>query len=96
MTTPDTFTAQMAIARSTGRWRLYVVIYGELVFEWPEYVFDGATVPTVQDRSRALDALGYTFTDSPRWDWTEDYAPGDDPAGPVRLIASARVREVAS
>ncbi|NEC69346.1 DUF6303 family protein [Streptomyces sp. SID9727] len=96
MTTADTFTAQMSIAPVTGRWRLYVVIYGELVSEWPEYVFDGATVPSVQDRPRALNALGYTFTDGPAWDWTEDHVPGDDPAGPVHLIASARVREVAS
>ncbi|MFE7518640.1 DUF6303 family protein [Streptomyces halstedii] len=96
MSAADTFTAQMAIGRSTGRWRLYVVIFGGLVSEWPEYVFDGASVPSVQDRSRALNALGYAFTDGPVWDWTEDHIPGDDPAGPVYLIASARVREVAS
>ncbi|MFE9252011.1 DUF6303 family protein [Streptomyces sp. NPDC007088] len=96
MSAADTFTAQMAIGRNTGRWRLYVVIFGGLVSEWPEYGFDGDAVPSVQDRSRALDALGYVFTDGPIWDWTEDHAPGDDPAGPVRLIASTRVREVAS
>ncbi|MYY05031.1 DUF6303 family protein [Streptomyces sp. ATexAB-D23] len=96
MSAPDTFPAQMAIAQSTGRWRLYVAIYGGLVSEWPEYVFEGAAVPSVQDRSRALDALGYTFTGAPVWDWIEDYAPGDDPAQPVSLIATTRVREVAS
>ncbi|PWS46419.1 hypothetical protein DLE01_34655, partial [Streptomyces sp. FT05W] len=62
MSGPDTFTAQMAIGRSTGRWRLYVVIFGGLVLDWPEYVFEGDAVPSVQDRSRALNALGYTFT----------------------------------
>ncbi|MEV5653728.1 DUF6303 family protein [Streptomyces sp. NPDC052291] len=96
MTTADTFTAQMSITRDTGRWRLYVVIYGELVSEWPEYVFDGATVPSVQDRSRALNTLGYTFTVGPVWNWTEDHVPGDDPTGPVRLIASVPAREVAT
>ncbi|MEU5821864.1 DUF6303 family protein [Streptomyces sp. NPDC047803] len=96
MSTPDTFTAQMAIGQHTGRWRLYVVIFGALVSQWPEHVFDGDTVPSVQDRSQALNALGYTPVEGPVWDWTEDYFPGDDPAGPVRLIASARVREVAS
>ncbi|MEV5658147.1 DUF6303 family protein [Streptomyces sp. NPDC052291] len=96
MSTPDTFTAQMAIGQHTGRWRLYVVVYGVLASEWPEYVFEGAAVPSVQDRSRALDALGYTFTDRAEWDWTEDYVLGDDPAKAVSLFASARVREVAS
>ncbi|MFF7341491.1 DUF6303 family protein [Streptomyces sp. NPDC008163] len=96
MSAPGTFPAQMAIGQSTGRWRLYVAIYGIPGSQWPEYVFDGAAVPSVQDRSRALDALGYTFTDTPEWAWSEDYAPGDDPAQPVSLIASAQVREVAS
>ncbi|WP_330239470.1 DUF6303 family protein [Streptomyces sp. NBC_00525] len=96
MNTADTFTAQMSIAQDTGRWRLYVAVYGGLVSEWPEFVFDGAAVPSVQDRSRALAVLGYTFTGDPVWDWIEDHVPGDDPAGPVRLIASVRVREVAS
>ncbi|MCG7525047.1 DUF6303 family protein [Streptomyces sp. OfavH-34-F] len=96
MSAPDVFPARMAIGQSTGRWRLYVAIYGIPGFQWPEYVFGGTTVPSVQDRSRALDALGYTFIGDPVWDWVEDYAPGDDPAQPVSLIASARVREVAS
>lgn len=96
MSAPDTFTAQMAIAQSTGRWRLYVAIYGRSAPRWPEYVFEGAAVPSVQDRSRALDALGYTFTGAPVWDWIEDYAPSDDPAQPVSLFATTQVRLVTS
>ncbi|MET9107014.1 DUF6303 family protein [Streptomyces zhihengii] len=82
-----TFTAQMAASPETGRWRLYVVIFGAT--EWPTYDFDGPAVPTVQERSRALAALGYVFTDGPGWDWTEDVTPDYDPV----LIAAAKVRE---
>ncbi|MGW3623202.1 DUF6303 family protein [Streptomyces sp. NPDC000880] len=89
-----TFTAQMAASWTSGRWRLYVVLPGP-VSQWPEYHFGGAAVPTVQERSRALNALGYAFTDDTEWDWIEDIAPGDDPASPVRLIASITVREAA-
>ncbi|WP_330313276.1 DUF6303 family protein [Streptomyces sp. NBC_00523] len=96
MSAPDTFPAVMTTQQDTGRWRLYVAIYGVPASQWPEYVFDGATVPSVRDRSRALDALGYTFTASPEWGWIEDYVPGDDPAQPVSLFASAQVRKVAS
>ncbi|MBM9620581.1 hypothetical protein JE024_17890 [Streptomyces zhihengii] len=81
----------MASHRETGQWRLYVVIFG--ASEWPTYDFDGPGVPTVQERSRALAALGYVFTDGPGWEWTEDVTPDDDPAAPVVLIAFTSVRE---
>ena len=88
-----TFTAQMAASRTSGRWRLYVVLLSVPVSQWPEHAFGGPTVPTVQERSRALCALGYVFTDDTEWRWAEDVAPGDDPAAPVRLVASVTVRE---
>ncbi|MFL3869618.1 DUF6303 family protein [Streptomyces griseobrunneus] len=96
MSAADALTALMSVSRTTGRWRLFVVVLGVPVSQWPEYVLDGDAVPSVQGRSRALEALGYAFTDAPGWEWTEDHLPSDDAAGPVRLIAAARVREVAS
>ncbi|TXS49886.1 DUF6303 family protein [Streptomyces sp. t39] len=91
MTAAGSLTAQLSASRVTGRWRLYVVLLGAPV--WPTYDFDGPTVPTVQERSRALTALGYVFTDGPDWEWTEDVTPDDDPAAPVVLIAATSVRE---
>ncbi|MDN3293505.1 DUF6303 family protein [Streptomyces ficellus] len=88
-----TYTAQMAVSRWTGRWRLYVALLGEPSSQWPEYEFGGAVVPTVAARSRALNALGYVFTDGAEWTWTEDSTVPDDAASPVLLIASAAVRE---
>ncbi|MFE7383502.1 DUF6303 family protein [Streptomyces zhihengii] len=83
-----TFTAQMAASPETGRWRLYIVVFGAT--DWPTYTFDGPGVPTVEQRSRALAALGYASTDGPGWDWTEDVTPVDDPV----LIAATTVRRV--
>lgn len=89
-----TLTAQMATSLTTGRWRLYVAVLGVPASRWPEYDFGrAAPVPTAQERSRALDALGYVFTGTDGWRWCEDVVPEDDPASPVRLIASIRVRE---
>ncbi|MGI5481960.1 DUF6303 family protein [Streptomyces lavendofoliae] len=88
-----TFTAQMAVSRWTGRWRLYVVLLGKRSSQWPEYEFDGAVVPTVAARSRALNKLGFVFTDGAAWTWVEDSVVADDAASPVLLIASASVRE---
>ncbi|EFL39747.1 DUF6303 family protein [Streptomyces griseoflavus] len=83
-------TAQMA--RRRGRWRLYVVLFHTPA--WPERdLGGGAAVPTVQQRSRALQALGYALIDGARWEWTEDSETPDDPASAVLLIASVTVRE---
>ncbi|MGX1884443.1 DUF6303 family protein [Streptomyces sp. NPDC055287] len=91
-----TFTAQMAVSQTTGRWRLYVVLLGVPVSQWPEHDFGrGAAVPTVAERSRALNALGYMFTGGTGWEWSETSDTVDDAASPVRLIASVRVREAA-
>jgi hypothetical protein len=88
-----TFTAQMSRSAVTGRWRLYVVLL-DGQSQWPEHDLGRrAVIPTVQQRSRALNALGYVSTDDMQWQWTEDIARGDDPASPVRLIASITVRE---
>ncbi|MEU6005906.1 DUF6303 family protein [Streptomyces sp. NPDC047453] len=83
-------TAQMA--RRRGRWRLYVVLFNTPT--WPERdLGGGAAVPTVQQRSRALHALGYALTDGAGWEWTEDSETPDDPTSAVLLIASVTVRE---
>ncbi|MFE7357568.1 DUF6303 family protein [Streptomyces sp. NPDC057543] len=81
------------ISNRGGRWRLYVALLGVPVSQWPEHDFGPAVpVPTVAERSRALTALGFVFTDDAEWEWTEySEAHGDD-ASPVRLLASFRVR----
>ncbi|MGW0553321.1 DUF6303 family protein [Streptomyces sp. NPDC002926] len=86
-----TFTAQLA--NRGGRWCLFVVLLGVPASQWPERDFGSAVVPTVQERSRVLNALGYVFTDGADWEWIEDSETFDDPSSPVLLIASATVRE---
>ncbi|MEU4271276.1 DUF6303 family protein [Streptomyces sp. NPDC026092] len=85
-----TITAHMS--NRQDRWRMYVVLPGP-VSQWPEYDLGPGEVPTVRERSRALNALGYTFTGDPDWRWTESSVWPDDPASAVRLIASIEVRE---
>lgn len=89
-----TFTAQMSQHTRSGLWRLYVVLLGVPGSQWPEYAFrGGARVPTVQERSRALTALGYALTEGAEWRWFEDRMIPGDPGSAVRLVASADVRE---
>ncbi|MGW6565082.1 DUF6303 family protein [Streptomyces sp. NPDC054975] len=85
-----TFTAHLS--NRQDRWRLYVVLPGP-VSAWPEADLGCGEVPTVRERSRALNALGYVFTDGAEWQWTESSVWPDDPASAVRLIASVEVRE---
>ncbi|MFJ2265793.1 DUF6303 family protein [Streptomyces sp. NPDC088846] len=81
------------ISNRGGRWRLYVVLLGGLALHWPEHDFGPAvTVPTVAERSRALAALGFVFTDGAEWEWTEDNETHGDDTSPVLLLASIRVR----
>ncbi|MFP8961938.1 DUF6303 family protein [Streptomyces nanhaiensis] len=88
-----TFTAQLATRG--GRWHLYVALPGTGE-RWPEHDFGPrTTVPTLAERSRALNALGYTLTDDAEWTWVEDSETPGDPASPVLLIAATRVREAA-
>ncbi|MFF3242216.1 DUF6303 family protein [Streptomyces sp. NPDC002870] len=89
-----TFKAQVSLCAVTGRWQLYVVLLGVPVSQWPEFDLNpGPEVPTVQARSRALDALGYVFTDGAEWRWAETCPLPDYPDAPVRLFATAEVRE---
>ncbi|MEU6984092.1 DUF6303 family protein [Streptomyces sp. NPDC046324] len=85
-----TFTAQVSHRRD--RWLLYVVLPGP-VSQWPEADLGPGEVPTVRERSRALNALGYVSIDGAEWQWTETALWPDDPASAVRLIASIEVRE---
>ncbi|WP_406291297.1 DUF6303 family protein [Embleya sp. NBC_00896] len=75
-----------------GRWHLFVPVPG-LVSRWPVHHFPpGAVVPTAAERSRALNTLGFVFTNGTGWGWEEDAEePGDD-TSPVRLLASTAVR----
>ncbi len=79
--------AQM-VCRS-GRWRLYVVQPGWR--QWPAHTFTGTAVPTLAERSRALEALGYAFTGTPEWSWVEDAEDYGNRDSPVLLIAVAHV-----
>ncbi|WP_435601483.1 DUF6303 family protein [Streptomyces sp. C10-9-1] len=86
---PREFAAQLSVWE--GRWRLYVVLLGSAE-RWPEFSFGRRrVVPSVQERSRALDRLGYVLADGARWEWSEDSEIPDDPGSPVLLIGSVRV-----
>ncbi|MFI6726795.1 DUF6303 family protein [Streptomyces atratus] len=81
------------ISNRGGRWRLYVALLGGPVSQWPEHDFGPTvTVPTVAERSRALTALGFMFTDGAEWEWTEYSETHGDDTSLVRLLASIRVR----
>lgn len=86
-------TAQVSIR--DGGWCLYVALMGVPVSQWPEHSFyHPVQVPTLDERSRALTALGFVFTDGAEWEWTEySETPGDD-TSPVRLLASIVVRSL--
>ncbi|MFI1382896.1 DUF6303 family protein [Embleya sp. NPDC020886] len=75
-----------------GRWRVFVAVPG-LVSLWPEHRFPpGVVVPTVAERSRVVNALGFVFTNGAEWEWTEDAeTPGDDTSR-VLLLAATLVR----
>ncbi|MCX5410758.1 DUF6303 family protein [Streptomyces sp. NBC_00059] len=84
------YTAQLSVR--TGSWCLYVALMGVPVSQWPEHDFGpGPVVPTPAERSRALDALGFVFTDGAEWEWTEYSERPDDDTSPVRLLASVQV-----
>lgn len=87
-----TYTAQVSQRR--GRWHLYVVLPDAPGFAWPDCLFAGTAVPTLAERSEALNALGYVFTNGAEWRWVEDSETPDDPSSPVHLIASIAVEEV--
>ncbi|WEH34468.1 DUF6303 family protein [Streptomyces sp. AM 4-1-1] len=83
-------TAQMS--SRDGRWILYVALMGVPVSQWPEHDFGPVDVPTPAERSRALTALGFAFTDGAEWEWAEYPERPDDDTSPVRLLTSVRVR----
>ncbi|MFF8947991.1 DUF6303 family protein [Streptomyces sp. NPDC014940] len=84
------FTAQMSVR--DGRWRLYVVLLGTTE-RWPEFTFGRRrAVPTLTERSRALNRLGFEPMADGAWAWSEDSEIPDDPSTAVLLIASTQVR----
>ncbi|MEV7130984.1 DUF6303 family protein [Streptomyces sp. NPDC093260] len=87
---PREFTAQMSVR--AGRWRLYVALMNTTA-PWPEHCFGRALpVPTFTERVNALSVLGFEPVPGAEWEWTEDAETHGDPASPVVLIASLRVR----
>ncbi|MFI6609716.1 DUF6303 family protein [Streptomyces sp. NPDC050507] len=85
-----TLPAQMS--NSGGTWHLYVPLMNTPT-AWPEHIWNRtAAVPTVAEREHALNGLGYESVPGDEWSWIEDSDIPGDPASPVRLIASVRVR----
>ncbi|WP_328894010.1 DUF6303 family protein [Streptomyces sp. NBC_00236] len=83
--------AQMS--NSGGRWSLYVPLMNTTATAWPGHVWNRtAAVPTVLERERVLNGLGYESVPGDEWSWIEDSDIPGDPASPVRLIAAVRVR----
>jgi hypothetical protein len=99
MTEPTTYRAQVTRRRGVG-WLLFVVVPG-LVGDWPTTDFltiDGHP-PTLADRARALESLGYRLADPGAvWEWmeTQDGAECSPQTGdePVELSASVQVVEI--
>ncbi|MDF3299987.1 DUF6303 family protein [Streptomyces tropicalis] len=87
---PKEFTAQIAVRRGCGRWRLYVALLNTTA-PWPERMFN-RTVPTFTQRTEALSALGYEPVPDATWTWEEHGETHGDPSSPVFLFASIRVR----
>ncbi|MFJ8976020.1 DUF6303 family protein [Streptomyces sp. NPDC102282] len=60
--------ARMA-TQASGTWVLYVLTDAPCM-EWPMHDFGRVTpMPTVQERVRALTALGYAVAGGPEWEW---------------------------
>lgn len=84
------YTAQLSIRG--GRWCLYVALMGVPVSQWPAHDLGSSpAVPTVAERSRALTALGFVFTDGAEWKWEEYSETTGDDTSPVVLLASVQV-----
>jgi hypothetical protein len=82
--------AQMS--NSGGRWHLYVPLMNTPE-RWPEHNWDrAATIPTLAERERALNGLGYETAPGDEWTWIEDSDIPGDPTSPVRLIATVLVQ----
>ncbi|MFB7031742.1 MULTISPECIES: DUF6303 family protein [unclassified Streptomyces] len=77
-----------------ARWRLFVALPNTAcdwpAFEWP--VSRRHTIPTPDERVRALASLGYGLAPDVTWSWSEDETPEyhDHPQA-VSLIGSANV-----
>jgi hypothetical protein len=83
-------TAQMSVFND--RWRLYIVLLNT-TDPWPEFRFEpAAPVPTFTERVNALSVLGFEPVAGAEWEWTEYSADPDNPASPITLLASMRVR----
>ncbi|MFE5239924.1 MULTISPECIES: DUF6303 family protein [unclassified Streptomyces] len=60
--------ARMATGAS-GTWVLYVLTDAPFL-QWPMHDFGRVSpMPTVQERVRALTALGYAIAGGPEWEW---------------------------
>ncbi|MFJ9873119.1 DUF6303 family protein [[Kitasatospora] papulosa] len=76
--------------QASGTWVLYVLADAPCM-EWPMHDFGRVTpTPTVQERVRALTALGYAVDGGPEWEWN---ATRTSPA-PRHLWAAIPVRPI--
>lgn len=86
----NTLPAQMS--NSGGTWHLYIPLMNTPA-AWPEHIWNRtAAVPTIAERERALNGLGYESAPGDEWSWIEDSDTYGDPTSPVRLIATVSVR----
>ncbi|MFC8008883.1 DUF6303 family protein [Streptomyces cinereoruber] len=75
-------------------WRLFIPTSGPvdewLEFEWP--TSRRHTVPTPDERVRALASLGYRLAPGAQWDWIEDETPAyhDHPQA-ISFLGSAGI-----
>ncbi|WP_406147279.1 DUF6303 family protein [Streptomyces sp. NBC_01012] len=84
----NTLPAQMS--NSGGTWHLFVPLMNASV--WPAHDWArSAPAPTVAERERALNDLGYESAPGHHWIWTEDSEIYDDPTSSVRLIATVLI-----
>lgn len=87
-----TLPAQMS--DSGGQWHLYVPLLNTPA-PWPEHIWPReAVTPTIAERERALNGLGYESAPGNKWSWIEDSDIYGDPTSPVRLIATVSVRPI--
>ncbi|MFH8387728.1 DUF6303 family protein [Kitasatospora sp. NPDC018058] len=99
MTEPTTYRAQITLRPGVG-WVLFVMVPGR-VADWPTQDFltiDGRP-PTIADRSRALESLGYRLADpAAAWEWveTQDGAECAPQTGDAPVNLSAAVTVVAT
>jgi hypothetical protein len=78
-----------------GLWNLYLIVWGVGQSQWPTVHWGPcASIPTPEERGRALATLGYEAAPGFEWQWCEGDPAPDSTERPVRLIASIDVQPI--